>query len=170
MAEKRLWEWPVRLCHWSLAGLVAVNFVEDSGDYPHRLLGYIAVVVVVARITWGVFTRSNGQLRRLRPSVRETLLYASQLRKGAIPRYVGHNPLAVWMIWLIWSVVLLLGVTGWMSRLDAFWGDDTVHLVHELLADLLLACVGLHLVAVAVMSVLLKENLVLSMLFRRSSR
>ena len=28
------------------------------------------------------------------------------------------------MVWLLWIVVLLLGVTGWMSRLDAFWGDD----------------------------------------------
>ena len=44
----------------------------------------------------------------------------------------GHDPLGVWMIWLLWSLVLLLGVTGWMSRLDAFWGDDGIHEVHAL--------------------------------------
>ncbi|MBS0222561.1 MAG: cytochrome b/b6 domain-containing protein [Proteobacteria bacterium] len=102
--------------------------------------------------------------------MRETLLYIWQLRQGTVVRCAGHNPLAIWMIWLIWSLVLLLGLTGWMSRLDAFWGDDTVHLAHALLADFLLACVGLHLVAVSVMSFLLKENLLLSMLFRRRVR
>lgn len=165
-----MWAWPVRLCHWSLAALVAVNFVEDSGDYWHRLVGYIAVGIVIIRLAWGAVSRSNGDLTGLRPSARNTLLYARQLRHGTVTRHAGHNPLAVWMIWLLWILVLSLGLTGWMSRLDAFWGDDAVHLVHSLLADLLLACVCLHLVAVAVMSVLLKENLPASMLFVRKAR
>ena len=170
MAERRLWEWPVRLCHWSLAGLVTVNFVEDSGDYAHRLLGYIAVGVVVARLMWGAVSRANGRLSVLRPSLDGALFYLGQLRQGVVPRYGGHNPLAIWMVWFIWSLVLLLGVSGWMTRLDAFWGDDTVHLVHALLADLLLVACCLHLLAVVVMSILLKEDLPLSMLFRLKSR
>lgn len=179
MPAARLWAWPVRLCHWALAATVAFNFIEDSGDYTHRMVGYGAAAVVLVRLTWGALSRSNGRLGALRPSVRETWLYLGQLRRGVFAHASGdgighgvgnepaHNPLAIWMIWLLWSLVLLLGVTGWMSRLDAFWGDDDVHLVHSLLADGLLACICLHLAAVVVMSVLLKENLPLAMLFRR---
>src|SRR5690349_10753057 len=70
----------------------------------------------------------------LRPSLRDTLSY---LRLGA-PRTPGHDPLGVWMIWLLWSLVLLLGVTGWMSRLDAFWGDDGIRAIHAWFAHALL--------------------------------
>lgn len=157
----------MRICHWSLAGLVAVNFVEDSGDRFHRLIGYAAVGVVVARLTWAAISRANGSLRNLRPSVDQSLLYLRLLRKGVPPKSPGHNPLGIWMIWLIWSTVVLLGATGWMSRLDAFWGDDTVHLIHSLLADLLLLCVVVHVVAIAGMSFMWRENLAISMIYRR---
>jgi cytochrome b len=59
--------------------------------------------------------------------------------------------------------VLLLGLSGWMSRLDALWGDERVHDAHAFLADLLLAAVILHLAGVATMSWLWKENLPASM-------
>jgi cytochrome b len=50
-----------------------------------------------------------------------------------------------------------------MSWLDAFWGDERVHAVHVVLADLLLPAVALHLAGVATMSWLWKENLPASM-------
>jgi hypothetical protein len=56
------------------------------------------------------------------------------------------------MVWLLWTLVLMLGVTGWMSRLDAFWGDERVEAAHSFLADVLLVAVILHLAGVAVMS------------------
>jgi cytochrome b len=76
------------------------------------------------------------------------------------------------MVWLLWILVLLLGVTGWMSRLDAFWGDDFVHDAHALLADMMLIAVILHLAGVATMSWLWRENLPASMItgYRRPLR
>jgi len=35
-----VWDWPVRLLHWSLAALVGVDLVRDDGDYEHRMIGY----------------------------------------------------------------------------------------------------------------------------------
>jgi cytochrome b len=67
------------------------------------------------------------------------------------------------MVWLLWTLVLMLGLTGWMSRLDAFWGDERVHSLHAFLADLLLVAVALHLAGVATMSWLWKENLAAAM-------
>ena len=64
------------------------------------------------------------------------------------------------MVWLLWLLVLLLGVTGWMSRLDAFWGDDRLHDIHAWLADALLIAVAVHLTGIVAMSWRWRENLV----------
>jgi cytochrome b len=150
-----VWDPFVRLLHWSLAALVAIDLVRDDGDYPHRLVGYGAAAIVLLRLCWALLSGTHG----LRPSVAETLAYLRLLSRGKPPRFLGHDPLGLWMVWLLWILVLLLGVTGWMSRLDAFWGDDLVHDVHALLANILLACVLVHVGAVVVMSWLWRENL-----------
>ena len=158
------WDWVVRLLHWMLAALVAVDLVRDDGDYAHRLVGYAAAAVVLVRLSWAAVSRSHAGLASLRPSVSQSLAYLRLLARGAPPRSAGHNPLGLWMVWLLWIVVLLLGVTGWMSRLDAFWGDDGIHDIHALLADVLLVAVIVHLVGVALMSWLWRENLPASMI------
>jgi cytochrome b len=158
-----VWDAVVRPLHWALAVLVAVDLVRDDGDYAHRLVGYAAVVVVLARLSWSAVARSHGSLASLRPSISQSLVYLRLLLSGRPPRSVGHNPLGLWMVWLLWILVLLLGLSGWMSRLDALWGDERVHDAHAFLADLLLAAVILHLAGVATMSWLWKENLPASM-------
>ena len=165
MAPHRVpvWDRVVRLLHWTLAALVAVDLVRDDGDYAHRMVGYAAVAVVLGRLSWAV-SRSHASLAGLRPSVSQSLAYLRLVMRGEPPRSAGHNPLGLWMVWLLWLLVLLLGLTGWMSRLDAFWGDDLIHDVHALLADLLLVAVILHLAGVATMSWLWRENLPASMI------
>lgn len=161
-----VWAWPVRLCHWTLAGLVIANLIDDDNGYRHRLVGYIAVSVILVRFAWAAACSPNG-LASLRPSLSALIAYLRMLRRGVPPRQAGHNPLGIWMVWLIWMSVLMLGLTGWMSRLDMFWGDDGLHAIHAAIADLLMACVAIHVAAIALMSWLWKENLVLSMLHRR---
>jgi cytochrome b len=141
--------------HWALAALVLADLVVDDGGAVHRNVGYVAVAVVLARWLWAAFARGEARFAALKPSVAGTWSY---LRGGA-PRTVGHDPLGLWMVWLLWAIVLLLGVTGWMSRLDAFWGDDRVQAAHAWLADALLVAVALHLIGVAVMSWRWRENL-----------
>jgi cytochrome b len=158
-----VWDPIVRLLHWSLAALVAFDLVQDEGDYPHRLVGYGAAAVVLLRLGWALLSGAHG----LRPSVSETVAYLRLLLRGKPPRSSGHDPLGLWMVWLLWALVLLLGLTGWMSRLDAFWGDDTVHDAHALLADILLVCMIVHVGAVVAMSWIWRENLPAAMLTGR---
>jgi cytochrome b len=160
-----VWDPIVRLLHWSLAALVAVDLVRDDGDYPHRLVGYVAAAIVLLRLGWALLAGNQ----RLRPSVTETIAYVRLLARGKPPRSIGHNPLGLWMVWLLWILVLLLGLTGWMSRLDAFWGDDLVNDAHALLADILLACVIVHIASVIGMSWLWRENLPAAMVTGRKN-
>ena len=153
------WDAIVRLSHWTLAALVVFDFVYDDGGYTHRMVGYGAAVVVLLRLGWAA-VRGHS----LRPSIAETRVYVRQLIAGKPPRSPGHDPLGLWMVWLIWVLVLLLAVSGWASRLDMFWGDERVEEVHTFFADLLIVAVVAHVLAVAAMSVLWKENLPAAML------
>jgi len=157
------WDPAVRVLHWSLAALVLLDLYLDDGGWPHRTIGYAAAGVVGARWLWALIAGGTASFATLRPSLRDTLSY---LRRGA-PRTPGHDPLGVWMIWLLWSLVLLLGVTGWMSRLDAFWGDDGIRAVHAWFARALLIAVAVHLSGIVAMSLRWRENLVAAMLTGR---
>ena len=148
------WDAIVRLSHWTLAALVVFDFVYDDGGYTHRMVGYAAAVVVLLRLGWAA-ARGHS----LKPSIAETRVYVRQLIAGKPPRSPGHDPLGLWMVWLIWVLVLLLAVSGWASRLDMFWGDERVEEVHTFFADLLMLAVAVHVLAVVVMSVILKDNL-----------
>ncbi len=160
----RVWSVTVRLLHWTLAALVFVDLIRDDGDYPHRLVGYAAVLVVLLRLLSAAI---DGRLAELRPSVPATLAYMKPLLRGCPPRFPGHDPLGLWMVWLIWALVLLLGLTGWMTRLDDFWGDQTLHDVHSALADGLLGCIVIHLLGIGAMSWLWRENLPAAMITGR---
>ena len=67
----------------------------------------------------------------------------------------------------IWLLVLLLALTGWMSHLDAFWGDDGIRAVHSVLADLLFVAVLVHVLAVVAMSFVWRMNLPVAMITGR---
>jgi len=157
------WDAAVRLLHWSLAALVLFDFYLDDGGWLHRTIGYVAAGVVAARWLWAIVAGGTAGFATLTPSLRRTLSY---LRRGT-PRTPGHDPLGVWMVWLLWSLVLALGVTGWMSRLDAFWGDDGIREVHAGLAEALLIAVAVHVSGIVAMSWRWRENLVAAMLSGR---
>ncbi len=148
------WDAAVRICHWALAAIVAFELWRDDGDHLHRVVGYVAVGLVAARLAWAALRGSS-----LRPSLAATRSYVRLLVRGQPPRGPGHDPLGLWMVWLLWLLVLLLGLTGWMTRLDMFWGDDRVQAVHGWLADALLVAACVHVSAVVAMSWLWRENL-----------
>lgn len=157
------WDVAVRLLHWSLAASVLLDLYLDDGGWLHRTVGYAALGIVVVRLLWAMFAGGSSGMAALKPSLRNTVAY---LCRGT-PRTSGHDPLGLWMVWLLWSLVLLLGLTGWMSRLDAFWGDERIGNVHAWLADAMLFAVAVHLSGIVAMSWRWRENLVAAMLSGR---
>ena len=67
---------------------------------------------------------------------------------------------------IVGLIVAMMGtaLTGWMYTLDAFWGVEWVEEMHELLANLMLIMVGVHVAGVILASLRHKENLVRAMI------
>jgi len=164
-----VWSLFVRLSHWLVAALVLFNLFNESG-LVHRYAGYAAAAVVLARVLWGLARPRSDPAHVGLPGWRDLQQHLRGLMQGDPPHSLGHNPAGLLMALLLWALVLGLGVTGWLSQLDAYWGEDWPIDLHQYIAQALQACVLLHWAGVLLMSRLQKENLARSMLTGRKPR
>jgi cytochrome b len=132
------WNLPTRLLHWLIALPVLLNFFIEGGDLAHKILGYVAAAALIFRIFWGFKTTDQGNFKQFPLSLGE-------LKKWRSPIYQGHNPLASWVYIMIWTLVGLLGISGFMMSLDAFWGAQWLEDLHDKLSTALKLLVLMHL-------------------------
>jgi cytochrome b len=161
-AEKRVkvWDLPLRLFHWLLVAAVAVAFLSSEENSPvnqwHVPAGWVAGILIIFRLMWGFVGGEHSRFSDfLRPG--QILDHLSGLAKGRVEPSLGHNPLGAAAVLLM---LFLIAVTVWTG---AFGGQSTEQL-HEIVGWTLLAMVGVHILAVLIMSVLQGENLVSSMI------
>lgn len=156
----KVWDLLVRSVHWSLAALIVIELFNEAGANPwHRYLGYVAAALVVARLIWGCGDRGHASLASMTASARRAPSYFT-LRSPSI----GHTPPGALMAFALWTLALLVALTGWMQGLDAFWGEDSLQQVHEVLAYTLAAFAVLHIAAAVVLSYVKRVNLIKSMI------
>lgn len=169
----RVWDWSVRLFHWSL--LLAVIALIVSGYLGemqlHFLAGEIGLVLVAFRLVWGVI---GSQTARFSDFLVGPAGIWTYLRTGKA-RTPGHNPLGGLMV--VAMLVALLGqvVSGLLATGDGMEGGPLAHLLtataslrafglHQKLAIVLLGMIALHVAAVVFHWLVHKDNLVLPML------
>jgi cytochrome b len=158
----KVWDGFVRLTHWTVAGIVLWNLFGPT-DSTHRVLGYVAAGLVVARIAWGFVGSRHARFAQWWPTASHLIEYLRSLAKGKPMRHVSHNPLGGLMALVLWFLILALGVSGWIMRLDAFWGEDWPQELHASLAVAVEACVCVHVAAAVLMSLWTRENLIRAM-------
>lgn len=166
-ASVKVWDPLVRLLHWSLAACIFGAFLVEDGDRAHRVLGYVALGLVATRVAWGFVGSPHARFRDWVHGPRAVRTYLRERLAGASQRRLGHNPAAGIMMLGLLATVVLVGVTGWMQTLDAFWGVAWVENLHTVLAWSLLGLIGLHVAAAVVESFHYRENLVAAMVHGR---
>jgi len=164
----RVWDAPLRLFHWLLVAAVAVAFLSSEGDSPianwHMVAGWTAAVLIAFRLVWGLV---GGEHARFGSFLRPSRIpgHLRRLLAGEPERSIGHNPLGGI------AVVALLAMVGavlWTGiRTNGGIVDEDIH---EVLAYGLLGLIGLHVAAVAVMSLVTGENLASAMVTGRKRR
>lgn len=178
-----VWDLPVRLTHWLIAGLVAFSWwtAEINNLQWHSWSGYALLVLLIFRICWGFVGSSNARFSHFLKGPKAVAAYASQLFSRSTPVSAGHNPLGGWSAMVLWVLLLaqiVLGLfsedvdglaSGPLSYLVSFetgrWAAET----HDLLFNVLLAFIALHIAAVFFYLLYKKQNLIHPMITGRSS-
>ena len=155
------WSLFVRLSHWLVAASVLVNLFNDT-DWWHRSIGYAGLALVGLRLLYGAFSRQPSS-RFWLPRWADIRLHLQHLRQRSAEAHAGHNALGQYAVYLMWLLIALLGLTGWLSRTDAYWGEDWPVDLHATLANTLLGLVMLHIAAVFAVSFLQRRNLLKAM-------
>lgn len=160
-----IWDPFVRLFHWSLVSCVLLNqFVLEAGETPHQWVGYTATALVLARVVWGFVGTRHARFSDFFPTPQRLRNHVQALLRGEHPVYAGHNPLGGLMMLALMTLVLALGLTGWLQGTDAFWGEEWLQDLHEALANGLILAAGLHAAAAIVMGRLERVRLVRAMI------
>lgn len=161
--QSPVWTVFVRLTHWLVAIGVIISFFNDTGFW-HRFIGYCCLMLVLLRICYGLWISKTASSKFYIPTITQIKLHLNELSTQHFSPQAGHNPLGQWAVYLIWTLIILLAMTGWLSRTDAYWGEDWPVDLHALFSNMLQGLVILHVVAGIVMSKLQKKNLVKQML------
>lgn len=161
----KVWDPFVRFFHWSLVSCVLLNqFVLEAGETAHQWTGYLACALVLARMVWGFVGSRHARFADFFPTPARLSAHLKALHQGRHPQYLGHNPVAALMMLGLMLAILLLGVSGWLQGTDAFFGEEWLMELHEVLANALMLAAGLHAGAAIVMGRLERVRLVRAMI------
>lgn len=163
-ATVKVWDPFVRVFHWTLVALFVIAFATgDEIERVHIAAGYGIATLLGLRLIWGVIGPRHARFASFVRSPREVFAYARDVGNLKAPRYLGHNPAGGAMIVALLAALMATAVTGYMMTTDAYWGAKWVEKLHEALAYGMLTLIGLHVLGVAVSSILHRENLVKAM-------
>ena len=149
MQRLNVWDPFVRLFHWSLvAGFAANALVVDKDSDLHQWIGYAVVVLVLARLLWGLVGTRYARFSSFPPSLSGAFGQLRETLSGIRNIHVGHTPLGALMIYNLLGSMLLIGFSGWLMTTDAYWGAEWPEELHAAVVNWAEISVVLHIAAV----------------------
>ena len=166
----KVWDWPVRVFHWTLAASVIGAYVTgESEDFErlHHTLGWVAAGLIAFRVVWGVVGTRYARFSEFVRGPAQVWSYIKSLRSHAPQHFVGHNPVGAVAVILLMGLTALSVYTGWLALADnaAEWLEEA----HEIAANTLITLVLVHVIGVLWSSRTHGENLLKAMLTGRKT-
>jgi cytochrome b len=169
----RVWDLPLRVFHWALAASFAGAYLVSESErlrQVHVMFGYTVLGLIAFRLIWGFVGTRYSQFRSFLFGPRAALSYVKNIVRGTPEHHVGHNPLGSYAVYAILVLGVLTGVSGYLTLNDI--GGEGAEELHEVIANVWLVVVGVHIAGVIVSSFAHRENLVRAMItgYKRSSQ
>jgi cytochrome b len=182
LIETPMWDLPVRLFHWSFVTCFAVAWISGQAENRdlHYASGLAVLGLVVFRVLWGLVGSPTARFAHFlrRPGAAIAYLKLSFGHRG--PSYsFGHNAAGGLMVLGLIGLAGLQAVSGMASTDDVIfegplygrlpdWLARPLEILHEPLANILLALALLHIVVILVYRFVKRENLVRAMILGRA--
>jgi cytochrome b len=164
MQKILVWDWPVRIGHWLLAGgfcLAWLTAESETWRLVHVVAGSVVIAVASFRLVWGLFGSTYARFSNFLRGPSGVAAYLHSLLKLQPTHFTGHNPAGGWAIMALLLLAILTSGAGWLLYEDL--GGHWLEELHEALAAGMLAVVVIHLAGVFSGSLLHGENLVRAM-------
>lgn len=174
--EVSVWDPLVRIFHWTLALSFMIAWVsEDDFETIHIWAGYTVAALISFRVVWGIIGTRYARFTDFIYRWKTIKTYLKSLLLFKPDHYIGHNPAGGAMVILLLLSLAALTFTGMaivgmegMGPLAASgaasllgrWTED----IHEVLANLTMGLIIIHVAGVLVSSLLHRENLVSAMI------
>ncbi|GAB1256822.1 cytochrome b/b6 domain-containing protein [Aurantivibrio plasticivorans] len=176
--SKTVWDFPTRFFHWSVVSLFLLSWwsIEYDRVDIHHLSGYLLLALLLFRITWGFVGSTTSRFSNFihRPST--VLNYCKRLLVKDAGDTVGHNPLGGLSVIAMIALLLAQIILGlFIEDVDGLAPGPLSHLVdystnrwaaetHEVLFDVLLGVIALHISAISFYLLYKKRNLISPMI------
>lgn len=165
-----VWDRPVRLFHWALVALLGFSWWSAENGHLdwHMWSGFAVLTLLVFRILWGVFGSSTARFANFVRGPKAVIAYVRDMR-GWAP--VGHTPLGAISVLALLIALKFQVVTGLvqtdndglvegpLAHLVSFQASEAARDMHELVFNILLVLVGLHVAAILFYRIVLGKNL-----------
>lgn len=165
-----VWDAPVRVFHWlmvlSFAGAYLTAEMDDL-RLLHVTLGYTMAGLVAFRLVWGLVGTRYARFANFVRGPGRVAHYLRTLFQRRPEHHVGHNPAGAMTILAFLLLTPIVAGLGWATYYE--YGGEAMEEVHEVLANLMLAMVGIHVVGVLASSWAHHENLVKAMITGRKT-
>jgi cytochrome b len=169
-----LWDWPVRALHWSFAVLVPMLWwTAQSGEFGwHRRLGLILAGLLVLRILLGLFGSETARFAQFVKGPRAIFSYLRRRGPDYSKSTIGHNPIGGWSVIAMLAVMLAQvglgmfagdpddGVAGPLNHLLSFSAGLAATQLHEVLFNVIVVVVAMHICAVMFYLLARRSNLI----------
>ena len=175
-----VWDVPIRVFHWSIVAAIVVSWW--SAEYRvmnvHRYSGYTLLGLIVFRLYWGIVGSPTARFAHF---VRGPGAIGSYLRDPARHDTHGHNPLGGWSVVAMLALLLAQVTIGLfvtdidglesapLSYLVSFEASRALAEAHEVIFNVLLALIVLHIAAILFYLFARRKNLVAAMLTGRKT-
>jgi cytochrome b len=181
--KKMLWDWPVRICHWSIVLLViACWWTADNHEIVyHSYCAYVLLAVVIFRIYWGFFGSSSARFSHFLQTPVAAWRYVKNLARRDVPLSAGHNPIGGYSaLALLLLLLLQIGFGLFAIDVDGFDGGPFSDYLsfkasrmvtgwHEITFNVLLGFIALHIIAVIYYFLWRRQNLTAAMLHGKAA-
>lgn len=159
-----VWDIPVRVFHWLLVICFAGAWLSSESErwaLIHYAFGYTACLLVLIRLVWGLIGTRYARFSQFLKSPRAVIDHFMAMLRGQPHHDVGHNPAGGLVMFALMLLILFIGLTGYLS-VKEFLGDIASE-AHEVVANIVLGLVIIHIIAAIGMSLIERQNLVRSM-------
>jgi cytochrome b len=179
MKKKLVWDIPVRVFHWLLVlcllgQWLTAEVLEDAMDI-HFYIGYFTLGLIIFRLVWGFVGTKYAKFSSFISGPKAMREYFHSIRTKQHTLSTGHNSVGGLILPAIIIVVGLQAISGLFTTDDIVYSgpyydssntelQECMQWLHHNVFDILVAIIGLHLVAITWYLVFLKHNLIGPML------